>query len=55
VIPATVLSTPVTNKGVTYQPPVLDGNARPSVLHIAEEAIKFFDDLFADIDAAGGE
>ena len=55
VMPATVLSTPVTNKGVTYQPPVLDRNARPSVLHIAEEAIKFFDDLFADIDTARGE
>lgn len=55
VLPATVLSNPVTNKSITYQPPVLDGSVTPPVLLIAEEAIKFFDDLFAEIDAAGGD
>lgn len=55
VVPATVLSNPVMNKGRTYAPPTLDGSTTPPVLRIAEEAIKFFDDLFADIDAAGGD
>lgn len=55
IVPATVLSIPVTNKGKTYQPPVLDGIATPPVLRIAEEAIKFFDDLFSEIDVAGGD
>jgi len=54
-VPATVLSNPVTNQGKTYQPPTLDGRAAPPVLRIAEEAIKFFDDLFSEIDAAGGD
>lgn len=53
--PATVRSNPVTNKGRTYPPPTLDGSATPPVLRIAEEAIKFFDDLFTEIDAAGGD
>lgn len=53
--PATVLSSQVTNKGITYAPPMLDGSATPPVLRIAEEAIKFFDDLFADIGAADGD
>lgn len=54
VMPSAVLSNAVTNHGRTYQPPMLEGSATPPVLRIAEEAIKFFDDLFADIDAAGG-
>jgi hypothetical protein len=55
VMPATVRSNPVTNNGRTYAPPTLEGSATPPVLRIAEEAIKFFDDLFAEIDAAGGD
>ena len=55
IVPATVLSNPVTNQGKTYHPPALDGSATPPVLRIAEEAIKFYDDLFSEIDAAGGD
>ncbi|CAM5319862.1 hypothetical protein [Eoetvoesiella caeni] len=55
VMPATVLSNPVTNQGRTYDPPTLDGSTMPPVLRIAEEAIKFFGDLFAEIDTAGGD
>ncbi len=55
VTPSDVLANPVTNRGVTFNPPVLGGNANPSVLRIAEKAIKFFDDLFIEIDKAGGD
>ena len=55
VIPTTVRSNPVTNHGKTYTPPTLHGSSSPPVLCIAEEAIKFYDDLFAEIDTAGGD
>lgn len=55
VTPSDVLSAPVQNCGKTYVPPKLDGSSNPPVIRIAEEAIKFFDDLFAEIDAAGGD
>ena len=55
VIPANVRSNAVTNHGRTYAPPTLEGSATPPVLRIAEAAIKFLDDLFAEIDAAGGD
>lgn len=52
--PATVLANPVTNRGQTYPPPVVNG--RPySVLQLAEAAIGIYDDLFAEIDAASGD
>lgn len=55
IVPAEVCSNPVTNHGITYQPPTLKGNRFPPVLEIAEEAIVFFDDLFSEINAAGGD
>lgn len=55
VIPAAVLSKQVINQGKTYDPPILEESTAPPVLRIAEEAIKFFDDLFAEIDANGGD
>ncbi len=55
VIPTAVLSNPVENRGITYHPPTLQGSSTPPVLYIAEAAIKFYDDLFAEIDAAGGD
>ncbi len=55
VTPANVQVVRVTNYGQNYDPPVLDGSPNPPVLRVAEEAIKFFDDLFSEIDAAGGD
>lgn len=49
-----VAANSVVNRGVTYNPPVLDGKPNPAVLLIAEHAIIFFDNLFAEIDAKGG-
>jgi len=52
--PATVVARAVTNRNQLYTPPQLAGYTGDTpVLAIAIEAIKFYDDLFADLDAAG--
>lgn len=53
--PATIVANPVINRGVTYDPPVLKGRPQPPVLQIAEAAIRFYEELFHEIDAAGGD
>lgn len=53
--PATVVAGNVTNRGVVFAPPVIDGNLSPEVLRVAENAIKVYDDLFREIDLAGGD
>jgi hypothetical protein len=55
VTPSYVQAARVIVRGQGYEPPVLDGSLNPPVLRVAEESIKFFDDLFAEIDAAGGD
>lgn len=51
----TVAAGPVLNRGVIYQPPTIDGDTRPPVLKVAEVAIKFYEDLFGEIDSTGGD
>lgn len=54
--PETVIARDVTNKGTIFQVPAVTGNARPgSVVALARHALAFYDDLFRDIDAAGGD
>lgn len=45
----------VMNRGVEYRPPVLSGNLNPPVVEVAQGALKFYEALFAWIDAAGGD
>lgn len=54
--PATIVAREVTNRGVRFAVPSVPGNGRPhSVIAIARHALQFYDDLFRDIDAAGGD
>jgi hypothetical protein len=53
--PATIIARDVTNRGTSFSAPVVSGNARPHSVAIAQHAILFYDDLFRDIDAAGGD
>jgi len=53
--PATVVAGPVVNCGDTYLPPEIDGDAHPPVLKIAGAAIKFYEELFRELDIAGGD
>lgn len=53
--PATVVANPVWNRGQRYDPPVLHGRDRPPVLPVAEEAIRFYAQLFQEIEERGGD
>ena len=53
--PTSVRTKPVVNRTVTFNPPVLNGESNPPVVEVAREALKFYESLFAEIDAAGGE
>jgi hypothetical protein len=53
--PATVTTRSVKNRGVTFDPPVLNGKSNPRVIDVAREALKFYENLFSEIDAAGGD
>ena len=53
--PKGIIASPVANRGVLHDPPVLNGNSRPPVLDVAAGAIQFYEDLFVAIDAAGGD
>lgn len=53
--PATILSKAVVNRQVVFEPPPLNGHAAPPVLDIAIQALQFYQRLFAEIDAAGGD
>ncbi len=55
VTPSAVRTKPVVNRGVTFHPPLLHGQPNPLVLDVAREALKFYEGLFAEIDAAGGD
>lgn len=52
--PATVVATSVIDRGVTYDPPPIDGEREPPVIRIAEEGLKFYEALFEDIRRASG-
>jgi hypothetical protein len=51
--PTSVRTQPVVNRGVEYLPPVLSGDSNPPVVKVAQEALKFYEALFAQINAAG--
>lgn len=53
--PASVRAQPVVNRGVEYHPPISSGDSNPPVVKLAKEALKFYEALFAQIDAAGGD
>jgi hypothetical protein len=53
--PTTIAAGPVVNRGDTYDPPVINGDVRPPVLAVAELAVKFYEELFREIDEAGGD
>jgi len=53
--PASVRTQAVVNRGVEYHPPVLDGISNPPVVKVAQEALKFYESLFSELDLAGGD
>ncbi len=53
--PASVRAQRVVNRGVEYQPPVLSEDSNPPVVKVAQQGLRFFESLFSEIDAAGGD
>lgn len=53
--PSTIVARDVTNRGDTYPVPAVQGAVRPhAVIELARHAVRFYADLFSDIDLEGG-